>query len=354
MRAAIIDPRAGTLELQSVPDPEPGPRDLLVHVRAAGLNRADLAMRRGEYRVGARPAAPPEPRVGGGELAGEVVAIGPAVTRWKPGDRVMAMGAGYAELARVDERLALPVPESFRWEEAGTTPVALLTAHDALVTNGRLREGETVLVHAVSSGVGVAALQLARHLRARLVFGTSRVPAKLERLRALGLDVGIDTTRDALAEVVHARTDGRGVDVVVDNVGAGLLGATIEAAAILGRIVQVGRLGGRRDEIDLDELARKRLSLVGVTFRTRTPEERIAVVERFLAHLGPALAAGAFRPLVDRVFELADVDAAQRALAENRHVGKLALLPAAGLDGRGPDTAASALSGAAGRARARR
>jgi NADPH2:quinone reductase len=326
MRAAIVDPQSRSLEIREVPDPEARAGELLVRVRAAGLNRADLAARSGAYRVGVRPTSPSGPFVGGGELAGEVVAVGSGVSGWSPGDRVMAMGAGYAELARVDARLALPVPASYGWEEAGTTPVALLTAHDALVTNGALREGESVLVHAASSGVGVTALKLARHKRAGTVFGTSRSGWKLERLRDQGLDVGIDTTRESIPAVVHAHTAQRGVDLVVDNIGAGVLGATLEAAAIRARIVQVGRLGGRRDELDLDELARRRISLIGVTFRTRSAEERALVVARCLEDVGDVLAAGAFRPLVDRTFKLDEVEAAQRALAENAHVGKIALV----------------------------
>lgn len=326
MRAVVVDPASGSVTVSERADPRPGPGQLLVRVRAAGLNRADLYARTGSYRVG-DPTVPPQAFVGGGELAGEVEAVGEGVTGWQPGQRVMAMGRGWAELAVVDADVALPVPEGARWEEAGGTPVALLTAHDALRTNGRWAPGESLLIHAVTSGVGVMALRLAKVLGASPVLGTTRSPHKLAQLAELGLDVGIDLGTEELAEVVARHTDGRGVDVVMDNVGAPVLGPTIEAAAVLARIVQVGRLGGRHAEIDLDELARKRISLVGVTFRTRTAHERAEIVRACLADVGEALAAGRLRPLVHDVFPLSRVEAAMDALAGDRHVGKLVLVP---------------------------
>lgn len=325
MRAVIVDPSSGSLTLEDRPDPSPGPGQLLVAVRAAGLNRADLLARTGGYRVG-DPTRVPRPFVGGGELAGEVAAVGDGVERWRIGQRVMAMGPGWAELAVIDADVAIPVPDGYAWEEAGASPVTMLTAHDALRTNGGWQPGESILIHAVTSGVGVAALRLAAHLGAPLVMGTTRSPAKLAQLEALGLHVGIDVTTEALAEAVRRHADG-GVDVVIDNIGASVLADTIDAAAIRGRIVQVGRLGGRRGELDLDELARKRIRLIGVTFRTRTAQERADVVRACLADVGGALAAGHLRPIVDGVFRFDGVEAAQEALGRNEHVGKLVLVP---------------------------
>lgn len=325
MRAAVIDPAVGSLVVDEVPDPSPRPGQLVVRVRAAGLNRADLAARAGTYVVGGRP---PRPSIAGAELAGEVVAVGEGVAGWSVGDRVMAQGAGYAELAAVDARLAMPAPTSLSWEEAGSLPVALLTMHDALVTNGRWAAGESVLVHAVTSGVGVIGAQLALHLGAPLVIGTSRTPAKRERLTALLADERVVLCDPAeLVAVAAERTGGHGVDVAIDNVGAAVIADTVTAAAILGRIVQVGRLGGRHGTLDLDELARKRVALIGVTFRTRTPDERFAVVRAAIDHVGDAVAAGVLRPPVHGVYPLAEAEAAQEALARDEHLGKLVLVP---------------------------
>ncbi len=360
MLAVVIDPTRQSLDVVELPDPAPGPGELLVAVRAAGLNRADLAVRTGGYVVGtsrtAASSAAAPPAIAGAELAGEVVAVGRDVTGWQVGSAVMAQGRGYAELAVVDAAMALPKPPSLSWEEAGGLPVALLTMHDALVTNGRWQVGDTVAVHAATSGVGVIGMQLALHLGAPLVFGVSRTPAKWRALRAaLGgtgnypadhgrahqaphasqdpLDRQVSTDRvvlvkpGELAERSAGLTADRGVDVIIDNVGAAVLEDSLAAAAIRGRIVQVGRLGGRNGHVDLDELARKRVSLIGVTFRTRTRAERLAVVEAARRDLGTALEAGALRPVVHRVYPLLEALAAQDDLARNDHVGKLILRP---------------------------
>ena len=340
MLAAVIDPTRQSLDIVEMPDPVCGPGDLLVAVRAAGLNRADLAVRAGGYVVGtsrtAAAGAAVAPAIAGAELAGEVVAVGREVTGWQVGDAVMAQGRGYAELAVVDAALAMPKPTSLSWEEAGGLPVALLTMHDALVTNGRWQEGDTVAVHAATSGVGVIGLQLALHLGAPRVFGVSRSPAKWPTLEAaLGnahhgrdiVDRVVLVAPGELAERSAALTADRGVDVVIDNVGAATLEDSLAAAAIRGRIVQVGRLGGRHAQLDLDELARKRVSLIGVTFRTRTRAERLAVVEAARRDLGTALEAGVLRPVVHRVYPLHEALAAQDDLARNDHVGKLVLRP---------------------------
>jgi NADPH2:quinone reductase len=320
VRAIVLDPAAGSLRPSEVADPEPGPHEVLIRVRAAGLNRADLLARAGSYPTGSAAA---EPVVAGLELAGEVVSCGAEVPGVAAGARVMSIGRGYAQLACVDHRLLLPVPDSFSWEQAGATPIALLTAHDALVSNGRLARGESVLIQAVTSGVGTMALAIALELAADPIIGTSRSAAKLEALD--GELVGVDVTADDLLEVVQATTDGRGIDVIVDNVGAAVLAQNIAAAAIRGRIVQIGRLGGARAGLDLEELARKRLTLVGVTFRTRSAEERAEIVRRCLADLGERLATGKLAPSIEAAYPLDEAEQAQDALARNEHVGKLVL-----------------------------
>ncbi|HLY82268.1 MAG TPA: zinc-binding dehydrogenase [Acidimicrobiales bacterium] len=329
MRAVLADPATSSLVVADVDDPTPAEGQLLVRVRAAGLNRADLAARAGAYRTGPAAVAPSAPFIAGAELAGEVVGLGPGVEGWQVGDRLMGRGRGYAELAAVDQDTAMPAPPSLTWEEAGALPVALMTMHDALATNGRLVPGEAVLIHAATSGVGVVGVPLAAHLGASVVLATSRSAAKLEVLTSfLGTLpcplVTIDTSSEDFAKAAIDHT-GKGIDVIIDNVGASVLAGNVAAAAIKGRIVQVGRLGGRLAEVDLDELARKRLSLVGVTFRTRTAAEVAEVMRRCVEAVGGHLER--FRPRIERVFPLGEAAAAQAALAQDAHVGKLVLVP---------------------------
>jgi NADPH:quinone reductase-like Zn-dependent oxidoreductase len=252
--------------------------------------------------------------------------MGSEVTGFAVGDRVMAMCAGgYAELATVEHRLAVRVPERLSWEEAAAIPVAYMTAHDALITNARLQAGESALVHAASSGVGVAAIQIARFWGARPVLGTSGVSAKLAALAELGLDVGINYRSENFADAVLAATHGVGVDVIIDHVGAPYLADNLRCMALRGRLVSIGRLGGGTGDLNLDLLALRRLSLIGVTFRTRTLDERIAIAQRVVADLLPALADGRLRPLIDRVLPLQEALAAQAYMASNAQIGKIVL-----------------------------
>jgi NADPH:quinone reductase len=324
MRAVLVDPDAKQLLVDDVPDPEPGPGQLLVRVAAAGVNRADLAVTAGTYHR----RTPSDRFVAGGELAGEIVAAGPDVDGFGVGDRVMSMGPGFAELAAVPAALAMPVPAGMDDATAGALPVALATMHDALVTHGRLAGGMDVVVNAASSGVGVVGVRIALYLGAASVVGTSRSADKRARLEKL---IGDDRFRaaapDELEATVQELTRGRGVDVIVDNVGAAALAGNIAAIAVLGRIVQVGRLGGRTATIDLDELARKRISLIGVTFRTRSAVERAAVVQAAWRDLGAAVASGIVKPVVHAEYGLGEVPAAHAALARDEHVGKLVVRP---------------------------
>jgi NADPH:quinone reductase len=324
VRAALVDPTERRLVLADVDPPTAGPEQLLVAVRAAGLNRADLAVIAGTYQASAAPA----PFVAGAELAGEVVSVGDAVSGWSIGDRVMAMGRGYAELAVVDAALAAPVPPLLGWAQAGALPVAVATMHDALVTNGGLRAGHHVVVNAATSGVGVVAVRIALHLGAARVIGTSRADEKRRQLSAIIADDRFTIVApDELVETADAITAGHGVDVIVDNVGATTVAPNIALAAIGGRIVQVGRLGGRHDTIDLDELARKRIALVGVTFRTRTAAERAAVVRAAWTALADGIAGGDITPVVHAEHQLEDVEVALGALRADGHVGKLVITP---------------------------
>jgi NADPH:quinone reductase-like Zn-dependent oxidoreductase len=318
MRAVIVEPgeKAPTLAVREVPDPQPGPHDLLLAVRAIGLNRAELT------RV---LPAPGKINIVGMEAAGEVIALGSEVRDFAVGDRVMSMGMScYAEKVCVDHRVAFRVPEALSWEEAASCPTLYQTAHDALV-NAEFKPGESVLITAVTSGVGIAALQIAKLLGASTVIGTSRSDEKLARLKALGLDVAVNSARDDVAAQVKAASGDKGADVILDNVGAGMLAANLAAAAIKGRMVSIGRLGGKVEEIDLDVIALKRMKLVGVTFRTRSPEEKAALARRCGDTLLGHIAQGRLKPVIDRVFPFEDALAAQDYMRSNKHLGKIVL-----------------------------
>jgi NADPH2:quinone reductase len=322
MKAAVI--AAGGIEVRDVPKPSPAPNQVLVRVRAAGLNRADVIMASGHMHGSAGgPGA-----VLGLEFAGEVEAVGSEVKGVKPGDRVMCSGnGGYAEYAVTDWGRASAIPaNNMSYEQAATLPVALQTMHNALVTAGRLKAGETVLIQGASSGVGLMGLQIAKLKGARLVMGTSTNAKRRERLKEFGADLAIDTTQKDWAEEVLKATDKKGVDLIVDQVSASVANQNMKAAAVLGRIVNVGRLGGFKGEFDFDLHAMKRIDYIGVTFRTRSPEEVREIVRAMRADLWSAVESGKLKLPIDRTFPL---DKAAEALAHmraNAHFGKIALV----------------------------
>lgn len=314
------------LRLGSERIPEPGRDDLRVRVHAAGVNRADLLQRRGLY-----PPPPGWPQsIPGLEYAGEVESVGAAVSLWKPGDRVMGLvgGGGYAEYVVTSEREAIPIPPALSYEEAAAIPEVFITAHDALFSQLGLGLGERLLIHAVGSGVGTAALQLAR-LAGATVIGTSRSGWKLERAVKLGLDVAIDTSKADFAEALAKETDGHGIDVVLDLVGGPYLEGNLASLAPRGRMIVVGLTAGRRADIDLGTLLRKRLLIVGTSLRARPIEEKIAATQAFQRGVLPLLSAGRVRPIVDEVFPLEDAAEAHRRMEANANFGKLVL----GLEG---------------------
>jgi NADPH2:quinone reductase len=330
MRAVAITRAGGpeVLEIRDTPMPEPAAGEILVRVHAAGINRADILQRMGQY-----PAPPGSTaNVPGLEYAGEVAALGTGAAAWKVGDRVMGLvpGGGYAEFLTVHETLALRVPPAWSFEQAAAVPEAFITAHDALVRQMRLRAGERVLIQAVGSGVGTAALQLAKAYHAR-TFGTSRRAEKLERARALGLDVSIDSSREDFVEVIRRETGGAGVDVVLDLVGGPVLAGNLQALARGGRMIVVGLSGGRSAPIDLGAVLSKRLTIVGTVMRARTLEEKIAVTSDFAREVLPLLEAGMIRPVVERSYTLDQAAEAHRRLESDEVFGKLVLTnPAAG------------------------
>jgi NADPH:quinone reductase-like Zn-dependent oxidoreductase len=324
MRAVVIAQRNGTsaLEAQHVPDPQYGADDLLVDVHASAVNRADLR-RATTHFAGSEGGA--GAAVGGLEMAGTVAALGENVLGFGVGDRVMAMtGRSWAERVAVDHRLAVPVPASFGWAEAAATPISFITAHDALASAARVREGETVLVRGASSAAGLACVQLARVLGAAEVFATTNSAAKLPLLTELGAHA-LDSSTGPVAPAVYELTDGRGADVVIDIVGGDAVQDNVDAAAITGRIVCLGRLAGTEATLNMDEFSRKRVRMIGVTFRTRSLEERVAVVARFREEVIPLLENGDVRPVIDRRFSLAQTADAEQYVRDNHNFGKVVI-----------------------------
>jgi NADPH:quinone reductase len=310
------------LELKDVPSPVPQRGEVRVRVRATAVNRADLLQRMGLY-----PAPWDAPSdIPGIEFAGEIDALGDAVSDWRPGDRVFGLtgGGSYAEELVVHGRTLAPMPDRLSFVDGAAIPEAFITAYDAMVTQGQLAAGETVLVHAVGSGVGTAAVQIARAIGARSV-GTARTATKLERARSLGLDAGVVPESGRFARAVRAANQGREVEVVLELVGGGYVEEDLGCLAPGGRIVIVGLLGGMRAELDLGLLLRKRASLRGTVLRGRPLEEKIAATQIFARSVVPLVASGALQPIVDRSFPLTEAAAANAYVASNESFGKVVL-----------------------------
>jgi NADPH2:quinone reductase len=324
MRAwfAVPGPEGAVFELRESPVPVAGPGQVVVAVRAAGTNRGELI--RG---AALRPGAAAAPARAGTEFAGEITALGEGVSGWKAGDRVMGRSVGsYAHFVAAPQRALMRIPDGMSWAEAAAIPNVFVTAHDALVTNAAAKAGESVMVTAGPSGVGTAAIQIARHIGANPVLATTRTPAKAAALRALGAHEVVDT-RDAgkWVDAVMRATGGRGVDVIIDHVGGPMLADNIQVLALKARLVSVGRNAGRVGDCDLDEIARKRASIIGVTFRTRTPEESLQCSERFASHLLGAVASGALKPVLDRTFPFERLTDAHRYMLSDAQTGKIVL-----------------------------
>ncbi len=324
MRAVVIREPGGpeVLELRELPSPSPPHGHVRIRTRYVGVNRADLLQRLGAY-----PAPAGVPRdIPGLEYVGVVDALGEGTRRFQIGERVFGLVAGgaYAEQLVVHEDEVARVPASLSDEDAAAVPEAFVTAYDALVVRGGLQPGERVLVSAAGSGVGTAAVQIARALGC-MVIGTSRTASKLERARALGLDVAIEAQDGVFAKAVLAATGGAGVDVVLELVGGRYVAEDVEACASLGRVVLVGLTGGRGCELDLGTVLRKRLTLTGTVLRSRPLHEKIAAARLLERNLVPWLSAGRVRACIDRVFPLAEAAAAHAHVAADATFGKVLL-----------------------------
>ncbi len=320
MRAVIITRPGGpeVLEIQDVEMLQPTGDQVRVRVHASGINRADLLQRAGGY-----PAPPGSPaNIPGLEFAGEVDAVGPLVRAWKPGQRVMGLAGGGAQAEYIlsHEGLLVEIPQNLDFVQAAGIPEVFMTAHDALFTQAGLQMGERVLIHAAGSGVCTAAIQLA-HAAGTTTFGTSRTPHKLELARELGLDVGLSDQN--FAAEVNRLTNGEGVHVVIDFIGAPYLDQNLQALAPWGRIVFLSTMGGAQANVNLGMLMGKRISMRGVTLRTRTLEEKLLVTRRFATSVLPLLANGKVKPVIDQVYPLEQIAEAHREMGENRNFGKL-------------------------------
>jgi NADPH2:quinone reductase len=326
VRAAVITRAGGpeVLEVRDVPRPEPQGGDVLVRVRGSALNRADIMQRQGRYPA---PAGAPA-NIPGIEYAGEIAEVGAGVRRWTPGDRVFGIvgGGGHAEFLLTRESEIARIPDGMSWEAAAAIPEAFITAHDALVTLAAMKKGDVVLIHAVGSGVGLAASQLVKALGGVAV-GTARTAEKIERARTLGLTAGAVLRDDLqpLAGHVGHWTEGRGVNVVLDLVGGPYLPASIDVAAPLGRIILIGLLAGRSASINLGAVLSKRLTIRGTVLRARPAAEKAAATEAFVRDVLPLFTKGAIKPVIDRVFPLDAIRDAHVRMESNESFGKIVL-----------------------------
>ena len=322
MRAVVITEYGDVdvLKIQEVPDPDPGPDQVLVEVTASAMNRADLAQRLGQY-----PAPGPKPlhEIPGLEYSGRIAAVGSQVMDWSVGDAVMGIVAGgaMAELVVTHERMLQPVPSNIDVSDAAAIPEVFMTAHDALVTQGMFASGSRALVHAGASGVGTASIQIVKALGGEIAVTCSG--GKASSCEGLGADVVIDYAEQDFVEVVEQWTRGRGVDVVLDVIGGEYLARNLQCIKVQGRIIQVGVMGGSVASFPLGALLPKRASLIGTVLRSRPIEQKIDANQRFVRELLPRFDDGALKPVIDSRYPLEDIANAHTYMAANANVGKI-------------------------------
>ena len=323
MKAVIRTGDGGTdvLKIKEIPPPQPTETQLLVDVKATALNRADLIQRRGEY-----PPPPGESEILGLEIAGTVSGIGENVTAFNIGDRVFGLvgGGGYAEKAVIDHRMAIPIPSDWSFEEATAVPEVFFTANENIFTLGKLTKRETILIHAGGSGVGSAGIQIAHHAGAK-VFVTAGTTEKINKCIELGAKAGINYKETDFTDEISRLTNGDGVDVVLDFIGAKYLQPNLNILKTKGRLLQVGLMSGSETDINLGIVMRKRLKIIGSVMRPQSLEEKIAITQRFVERWLPELKAGTLRPIIDTVFTLEQVQEAHEYMEANRNFGKILL-----------------------------
>jgi tumor protein p53-inducible protein 3 len=323
MKAIVVTSPGGpeNLTLADIPEPELRPGTVVVRVRATALNRAALLPRRGRY-----PPPRGESEILGMECAGEVAAVGDGVTSFAVGDRVMALlpGGGYAEKVVVPEKMAIPLPDNLAFEQAAAIPEAFLTAREALFTLGRLRPDDFVLVHAAGSGVGSAAVQLAREAGARVI-ATAGSAEKLARVAELGAHVLVNYRTEDFAAIAMTESHKHGVDIVLDFVGASYWPKHAACLAIGGRCVCIGVLGGATAEVNLAQLLTRRYQVLGLVMRSRDVSEKIAITQAFIRETLPLFASGRLHPVVDKVFPLSHAAQAHERMEANENFGKIVL-----------------------------
>jgi NADPH:quinone reductase len=326
MRAVKISGRQGldSLEVREVDRPDPTGREILVRVRASAMNRSDVLQREGKYPA---PQGAPQD-IPGIEFAGEVEAGAPRASRFRAGDRVFGIvgGGAHAEYLVTDERACAVIPPSLGWEEAAAIPEAYITAHDALVTQARLRRRERLVITAVGSGVGLAAAQLASAMECE-VFGVTRTPEKLESARRFGAAAGVAVAEpdEELRTRIMEWSDGRGADVVLDLVGGDWTDVLLSSLGLRGRLMLVGVLAGARSSISLATILRRRLTMRGTVLRSRTTAEKVAATRAFARDVVPLLTRGVVRPVVDSVFSLDDIRHAHARMEGNESFGKVVI-----------------------------
>ncbi|HEY3641112.1 MAG TPA: NAD(P)H-quinone oxidoreductase [Xanthobacteraceae bacterium] len=323
MTAMVIRAPGGPdmLVPQERPVPVPGEHEMLVQVAAAGVNRPDVMQRKGLY-----PPPPGATDIPGLEIAGEVIALGPRVGRWKPGDKVMGLvvGGGYAQFCPVHESHALPIPRTLSLIEAAAIPETFFTVWHNVFERGALKPGETLLVHGGSSGIGTAAIQLAKTNGARVIT-TAGTPEKCQACRRLGADVAVNYRDEDFVAATKAATHGRGADVILDMVGGDYIERNYEAAAVEGRVVQIAFQGSPKATVNFHRIMLKRLIHTGSTLRARAVEDKGAIARAVEQHVLPLIAAGRVKPVIDSTFGLGEAALAHARMESGAHIGKIVL-----------------------------